>query len=302
MSLPDHSAVPYTRPRGVGMRAPRLTLGRLGAIILLAFLAVAVLAPLLAPYDPSTYSGSSLERPGAAHWLGTNDVGQDILSELVFGARISLLVGIVAGVLTLILAAAVGMFAGYVGGATDMLFMRLVDIMMAIPHLPLMILVAAYLGPSLRNIILIVALLGWMGPARVIRSQVLTLRSRSHIHAARLFGGGAVYVVRRHVMPALGPLLAATFVAQAGRAIAVEAALAFLGLGDPSAKSWGLMMRYALNYRGLYFTPHWVWWLLPAGLCICLLILAFSFLGISLEERLDPRLRRSKILGSGGDE
>jgi ABC-type dipeptide/oligopeptide/nickel transport system permease subunit len=263
-----------------------------GVAIIAFYLIIAILAPLLAPYNPSAYSGNPLERPSAAHWLGTNDVGQDILSELIYGARISLLVGMVAGALTLGLATLVGMIAGYVGGKVDTVWMRLIDVLMAIPHLPLMMLIAAYLGASIVHLILIIALLGWMVPARIIRSQVLTLRSRSYIQSTRLFGASPVYVIVRHLIPAVAPILAATFVAQAGRAIATEAGLAFLGLGDPTAKSWGLILRYALNYRGIYFTPHWLWWLLPAALNITLVILGFTFLGVSLESHSDPRLKR----------
>ena len=273
------------------LRAPAL-LSTVGATIVIFYFCVALFAPLLAPYDPAAYSGDPLERPSAAHWLGTNDVGQDILSELIYGTRISLLIGVVAGGLTLVLAMIVGLTAGYLGGKTDALFMRVVDVMMALPALPLMILVAAYLGAKITNVILIIVLLGWMVPARIIRSQVLSLRSRGYIQAARLFGGGARYAIGRHLIPAIMPILAAAFVAQAGRAIAMEAGLAFLGLGDPTAKSWGLIIRYALNYKGIYFTPHWIWWLLPAGLNISLLIMGFTFLGIALESRMDPRLRK----------
>ncbi len=276
---------------GVGVLR-RVTLAHVGVGIIGFYLVMALFASRLAPYDPSAYTGNPLEWPSRLHPLGTNDVGQDILSELIYGARVSLLVGSVAGGLTLVLATLVGVTAGYLGGRVDAVLMRLVDILMAIPHLPLMILIAAYLGPSVANVILIITLLGWMVPARILRSQILSLRSRSHIHAAQLFGAGPAYVIRRHLIPAVAPILAAAFVAQAGRAIAMEAGLAFLGLGDPSTKSWGLIIRYALNYRGLYFTPHGLWWLLPAGLCISLLILGFTFLGIALETRMDPRLRR----------
>ena len=272
----------------------------LGALILAFYLIVALGAAVLAPYDPSAYVANPLERPSAAHWLGTNDVGQDILSELIYGARISLFVGLVAGGLTLALATLVGMFAGYLGGITDMLLMRLVDVLMSIPHLPLMVLVAAYLGPNLINLVLVIVLLGWMVPARVVRSQVLSLRQRTHVQAARLFGCGAAYIVARHLVPAVAPILAATFVTQAARAIGTEAGLAFLGLGDPTAKSWGLMMRYALDYRGIYFTPNWLWWLLPAGLNIGLLILGFTLVGVALEERMDKRLKRHVTMTEDG--
>jgi peptide/nickel transport system permease protein len=285
----------------VKLFAPRpMSLARLGAGMVVFYLVVAMSAPWLAPYDPAAYSGNPLERPSVAHLLGTNDVGQDILSELIYGTRVSLLVGAVAGGLTVALATLTGMLAGYLGGPIDQLLMRLVDLLMAIPHLPLMILLGVYLGPSLGNVILIIALLGWMVPARIVRSQVLSLRRRGHVQAAGLFGAGPLYVIRRHLIPAVTPILAAGFITQAGRAIAMEAGLAFLGLGDPTAKSWGLIMRYALNYRGIYFTPHWLWWLLPAGLNLSLLILGLTLLGTALEARMDPRLERHVGGARGG--
>jgi peptide/nickel transport system permease protein len=293
--LGQHWRGPRWLARGRRVLATPSSAWVLGAGIVLFFVVVALAAPWLAPYNPAAYTGAPLERPGATHLLGTNDVGQDILSELIYGTRISLLIGVLAGGLTLALASLVGMFAGYVGGSVDHLLMRLVDVLMAIPHLPLMILVVAYVGPGLSNIILLIAFLGWMIPARAIRSQILSLRSRGYIKSAELFGAGPPYVIRRHLIPAVAPILAAGFVAQAARAITLEAGLAFLGLGDPTAKSWGLMIRHALDYAGIYFTPHWVWWLLPPGLGISLLILGFTFIGVALEMRTDPRLQRHKL-------
>lgn len=253
---------------------------------------MAAFAPAIAPYDPAAYAGQPLARPSPAHPLGTNDVGQDILSELIYGTRVSLLVGVAAGGLTTALAAAMGIAAGYLRGWPDVALMRAVDFLMAIPHLPLMLLVAAYAGPSLANIVLVIVLLGWMVPARVVRSQVLVVRTEAYVEAARALGAGPVEVMARHVLPALGPILVSVLAAQAARAVMLEAGLAFLGLGDPTAKSWGLMVRQALSYRGIYFTPHWVWWLVPPGAGISLLILAITLIGVGLEGRLDPRLRR----------
>lgn len=264
----------------------------LGLVILLAYAFVAVAAPWLAPDDPAAYVGAPLERPSPAHWLGTNDVGQDILSELIYGTRVSLLVGVLAALFTLSIATVVGTVAGYIGGWVDRLLMRLVDVLMVVPGLPLMIVIAAYVGASLPTLILIIGLLGWPRPARVVRAQVLSLRDRAHVQAARMFGGGSAYMIRRHLIPALGPILAAGFVAQAGRAVMLEASLAFLGLGDPTMKSWGLMIRFALNSSGFFFSNRWIWWLLPAGLNLTLLLLGFTFLGIGLEVLTHPRARR----------
>jgi peptide/nickel transport system permease protein len=264
----------------------------LGSAVLGLVLLVALAAPLLAPYDPHAFSGQPLERPSAAHPLGTNDAGQDILSELIYGARISLVVGLGAALGTVALGLLVGAVAGYAGGPLETLLMRLVDVMLTLPRLPLLILLAAFLGSGLAQTVAIISLLFWPTTARVIRAQVQSARQRGYIKMARHFGGGAGYVLRRHILPAIAPLIAFGLVAAAGRAVAMEAGLAFLGLGDPTAKSWGLMMRFALNLPGLLLTDRWLWWLLPPGLCITLLILALTYLGMGLEEQLHPGLRR----------
>jgi ABC-type dipeptide/oligopeptide/nickel transport system permease subunit len=264
----------------------------LGGGAVLLFVLVALAAPLLAPYDPHAFSGQPLERPSAAHPLGTNDAGQDILSELIYGTRISLAVGLGAALGTVALGLLVGAVAGYAGGPVDTLLMRLVDVMLTLPRLPLLILLAAFLGSGLTQTIAIISLLFWPVTARVIRAQVQSQRQRGYVRMARNFGAGPGYVLRRHILPAVAPLIAFGLVAAAGRAVAMEAGLAFLGLGDPTAKSWGLMMRFSLNLPGLLLTDRWLWWLVPPGLCITALILALTYLGMGLEVRLQPRLRR----------
>ncbi|MBP8973331.1 MAG: ABC transporter permease [Anaerolineae bacterium] len=263
-----------------------------GLLILLILAALAAFAPLLAPYDPEAFSGNSLERPSAAHRLGTNDVGQDILSELIYGARISLTVAAGAAMGTVILAVLVGGAAGYAGGWLDLVLMRLVDMILALPRLPLLILVNALLGAGLDTMILTIALLSWPPTARIIRAQVQSVRQRGYVRMARGFGGGPLYLFARHILPQIAPLILFGLVTAAGHAVALEAGLAFLGLGDPTAKSWGLMMRYALNLPGLLLTDRWLWWLLPPGICVTLLVLALALIGIGLESRLDTRLKQ----------
>jgi len=277
--------------RRAGPPSPGLEMA-LGLVVLGLFLLAALAAPLLAPYDPHAFSGQSLERPSPAHLLGTNDAGQDILSELLYGGRISLAVGLGAALGTVALGLLVGALAGYLGGAIDAVLMRLVDVMLILPRLPLLILLAAFLGSGLPQTVAIISLLFWPATARVIRAQVQSQRARGYVRMAHHFGGGAGYVLRRHILPAISPLVAFGLVAAAGRAVAMEAGLAFLGLGDPTAKSWGLMMRYALDLPGLLLTDRWLWWLLPPGLCLTLLILALTYAGMGLERRLDPRLVR----------
>ncbi|MGQ9467226.1 MAG: ABC transporter permease [Anaerolineae bacterium] len=263
-----------------------------GLMVLALFGAVALLAPALAPYDPHAFSGQPLERPGPAHPLGTNDVGQDILSELIYGARISLIVALGAAAGTVALGTLVGGIGAYAGGWLDALLMRLVDGLMSLPRLPLFILVAAFLGAGLPQTIAVISLLFWPTTARVVRAQVQSLRQRGYVRMARQFGGGHLYVLSRHILPQITPLLIYGLVNSAGLAVAMEAGLAFLGLGDPTAKSWGLMMRFALNLPGILLTDRWLWWLLPPGLCVTLLTLALTFVGIGLERHFHPRLAR----------
>ncbi len=263
-----------------------------GSVVLAAFVTVAALAPLLAPHDPHALAGLPLEHPSAAHPLGTNDIGQDILSELIFGARISLIVALVASAGTVALGVLVGGVAGYIGGWLDTALMRGVDVLLALPRLPLLILLAALLGAGVPQTIAVIALLFWPGTARVIRAQTQSLRQRGYIRMARQFGGGAGYVLRRHIVPGLAPLIAFELVMAASRAVALEAGLAFLGIGDAAAKSWGLMMRFALNLPGLLLGDRWLWWLLPPAACLTLLILALTYVGIGLEERWQPRLKQ----------
>jgi peptide/nickel transport system permease protein len=263
-----------------------------GAVIFLSFVLTALLADLIAPYPPGAYVGAPVKPPTLAHPLGTNDVGQDVLSALIHAGRVSILVAIAAGSAVVAIALMVALPAGLLRGPVDLLLMRLVDVLLAVPHLPLMILLAALLGPGLGNVILVIVALGWARPARTLRSQVLSLRSRGYLHSARLFGGGWLYQMRRHLLPALTPLVAAAFVAQAGRAVMLEAALAFLGIGDPTIHSWGMMMRHALDFRGVFLTPAWQWWLVPPGICLTLLIMSVTMLGTSAESFANARLSR----------
>ena len=263
-----------------------------GLILLALCSAVAVLAPVLAPYDPRAFSGQPLERPSRAHPLGTNDVGQDILSELIYGARVSLTVALAAGAGTVLLGLLVGGMAGYAGGWLDQALMRLVDGMLSLPRLPLLILFATFLGSGLPQTIAVISFLFWPTTARVVRAQVQSVRQRGYVRMARQFGASHLYVFLRHILPAIGPLIAYGLVTSAGQAVAMEAGLAFLGLGDPLVQSWGLMMRFALNLPGLFLTDRWLWWLLPPALCVTLLILALALMGIGLEQNLNPRLAR----------
>jgi peptide/nickel transport system permease protein len=257
----------------------------LGSIVL-----ASVFAPIVAPYDPTITSGRPFESPSTAHLLGTNDIGQDILSELIWGGRVSLAIGALAAIVGTALGTLVGVLAGYFSGWSDALLMRLADVVLVVPFLPLMILLAAYVGPSIASLAIVIGFLVWARPARVVRSLVLSQRTRDFVVAARSLGASHTRVLRLCILPSVFSLSLAEFVQLASRAILLEAALAFLGLGDPVQKSWGSVLFYA-QARGALLSPAWTWWVLPAGLLITGAVLGLALLGYELERILNPRLR-----------
>jgi peptide/nickel transport system permease protein len=257
----------------------------LGTIVL-----ASLFAPIVAPYDPSETTGRPFESPSTAHLLGTNDIGQDILSELIWGGRVSLAIGALAAVVGTALGTLVGVLAGYFSGWSDSVLMRLADVVLVVPFLPLMILLAAYVGPSVASLAIVIGLLVWARPARVVRSLVLTQRTREYVVAARSLGARHARVLRLCILPSVFSLSLAEFIQLASRAILLEAALAFLGLGDPVQKSWGSVLFYA-QARGALLSPAWTWWVLPPGLLITGAVLGLALLGYELERILNPRLR-----------
>lgn len=274
-------------------RWKRNPLGWIGLGLLAIILAMAVGAPYLAPYDPARLSGKPFEPPSLAHPLGTNDIGQDILSELIFGARVSLLIGILSALIAIGIGTTVGLLAGFYRGIVGTILMRAVDVMLIIPVFPLMVLLAAYLGQSLWNLVAVIGLLGWARPARIIRSQVLSLVERDYVTAARAIGARDARIVIRHVLPGVLSLALAQFVMAASSAILTEAGLSFLGLGDPTQKSWGSMLYYA-QARNAFLSGAWAWWVLPPGLMIAASVLGFALSGFALEDALNPQLSNDR--------
>jgi ABC-type dipeptide/oligopeptide/nickel transport system permease subunit len=271
----------------------RHPLGIIGLGFLALMFILAVGANWLAPYDPTKLSGKPFEPPGSAHLLGTNDIGQDILSELIFGTRISLLFGVLAAAIAMVIGTAVGLVAGYYRGVLGSVLMRLVDVVLIIPFVPLMVLLAAYLGQNIWNLVAVIGLLVWARPARVIRSQVLSLTERDYVTAARAIGARDRHILIRHILPGVLSLSLAQFVLATSSSILLEAALSFLGLGDPTHKSWGTVLYYA-QVRNAFLSGAWLWWVLPPGLMITASVLGFALLGFSLEEALNPRLKLNR--------
>jgi len=200
--------------------------------------------------------------PSWEHPLGANDIGQDILSNVIFGARVSLLVGITAAFAATVIGTLVGLASGYSGGLVDAALMRIVDVALSLPFLPLMIVIGVFLGPGLSTEILVISGVIWAGAARELRSQTLSVSRRDHVRAARAMGAGRWYVLRRHLLPAVFPLVIPQFVHAANVAILLEASLSFLGLGDPTTRSWGTILFYA-NARSAFLTDAWIWWVVP---------------------------------------
>ena len=219
--------------------------------------------------------------------LGTDQWGRDVYSQLAHGAKTSLLVGLLSAFIIVTIGLTVGLFAGFMGGLVDEVSMRFADMLMVIPTLPLLLILIAILGQSIINIILVISLLGWMFFSRTVRSQVLSLKERAFIEAARAAGGSNVHIAIRHVLPNVMGLVYVSLATNVPNAIVYEAALSFLGLGDPSIMSWGQMLHDIVYYAAI----KELYWVVPPGLCIALLAVSFVMMGFSLDEILNPRLR-----------
>jgi peptide/nickel transport system permease protein len=292
--------VPQQRPLRAAVRSFfRHRMGIVGAAMLLVALVVAVAAPLLAPYDPYAPVRVTIDdiyrSPDARHLLGTDDGGKDVLSSLIYGARVSLLVGFTAATIALLIGGIVGLVAGYRGGRIGSLLMRITDFFLVIPDLALQIVIVAIAGQSLTNIILVIGALGWTTTARLVRSQTLSVRERKYVLRARAIGAGDGHILRRHILPAVLPLMLANMVLVISLAILSESTLAFIGLGDPTVISWGQMLNYAFN-RGAISAGAW-WALLPPGFAIVWVVLGTTLLGTALENALNPRLKRHHLEG-----
>ena len=267
-------------------------IGKTGLLLLVVMIAMALLAPVVARYDPAQQSSASLLSPSPAHWLGTNHVGQDIWARLVYGARTSLLVGFGVGILATLLGMVFGVSAALLGGLYDKVVMRVVDAFIVIPMVIVVVLAAAYMRPSVWVLVLLLSLLSWQGGARVIRAQTLSLKERGNVAAARAFGAGGFYIARRHIIPDLGPILLVDFVYGVRRGVFMEAGLAFLGISDPTLVSWGMMMHDAMRFS---YLDVWQWWLVPTGVALSLTIVGLTFIGHAAEPVLDPRLRGAEV-------
>lgn len=267
--------------------------GVIGGALLAVFAVLALGAPWFAPYSTTSASGAVFAAPSWHHWLGTNDGGVDMVSLLIQGGRISMLVGFAAALVAAIPGAFVGVVSGYFGGAIDTVLMRVTDFFLVIPVVPVMIVIAAVWGPSLTHLIIAIGVLLWTTTARVLRAQVKTIRERTFVRRSVNLGASRTRVLTRHVLPHVAPLLIAQTVITMALAIFYETALAFLGLGDPTAVSWGTIIEDAF-LRTAISTGAW-WAIIPPGLCVALVVIGAYLLGQSIEEALNPRLRVANI-------
>ncbi len=265
-------------------------LGKVALMVMIFLFAMAIFAPYITwlPYNRS--SGLPLSPPTLPHLLGTDELGVDIWSMIAYGSRMSLAVGLGTALLAGFGGSVIGVLSAYRGGWVDRLVTRIIDIMIAIPSLPVMIVLASFFGPSLLNIIIVLAVFSWTIPARTVRAATLSLKEQPYIKMATYHGADIFYILSRHFLPELAPLVVVSMIRLAGRAIVAEASLAFLGLGDPTSRSWGLIINHAVNFKGIYFTPFWRWWLFYPWVALTMLVTSLALLGRDLERVADPRM------------
>ncbi|MCG5212936.1 ABC transporter permease [Streptosporangium sp. KLBMP 9127] len=263
---------------------------RIGLVMLLVFVALAVLAPWITPYGPREDDYPPSIGPVAEHWLGTTARGEDVLSQLIHGARTSLLVGLAAGVLSTVIALAVGLTAGYLRGLVDEVLSFFTNVALVVPVLPLMVTLAAYAPvKGLWLIIFVISVTGWAYGARIKRSQIITLRTRDYITAAKFAGDSTARIIVREIMPNMTSLIVVGFMGACLGAIGGEAGLAFLGLGDPQTTSWGTMLNQA-NNGGAMLTGQWAWLVAP-GLAFAALMTALTLINFGVDALSNPHLR-----------
>ncbi len=291
LAVPGAPAALEATPARAGLwrRLWRDPMGRAGVYLLAVVLLVVLVGPLVFPFnaqDFGTSAASILQPPSAAHWMGTTELGQDVFREFLAGGRISLYVGISATLIAMVLGAGLGLVSGYYAGWRDTVLMRITDFFLVLPTLPLIIVLAALFGQSVIVTSLVIGLTSWPQTARIIRSQVLSLRERPLVQRVRSLGAGDLRIMRVHILPNVAPLIFANLALVLSGAILAQAALAFLGLGDPVQVSWGTTLHTAFD-SGAMSSGAW-WYVLTPGVGIVAMVLAFSLIGHSLDRVLNP--------------
>lgn len=269
--------------------------GMFGMYLLAFFLAMAILAPVISthddPNDPRWARTNPVNAPPSLDYLfGTDYNGKDVFSLTVYGARASLLVGILASLISIVIGTSVGIAAGFFGKMSDEVLMRFTDFFLVLPWFPLMIVLASLMGRSFNNVIIVIGITSWPSTARIVRAQVLSVKEMGFVERARAIGASDFHVIRKHISPNVFPLIFANTILLIANSIFSEAFLDFFGFGDPNVISWGMMLEEAYKYSA--FTSFAWWWILAPGGCIVLLIMAFYLMGESLDEIFNPRLRK----------
>ena len=269
-----------------------------GLFILVFFLLVAVLAPVIAPYSPDKRTGKTYERPSAEHLLGTNDIGEDILSEMIYGTRVSLSVGLLAALGSVALGTLLGMAGGYMGGAVDSVITTLIDILLAVPGFTLTVVLVAYIGSQgILGMAVIIAISSWAGTARIVRTRTRQLRETPFVQIETTLGVGRMYTLIRHILPNVMDIVGIRFAMSVGSAMMTETSLSFLGLTSFTTKSWGNVLHYAFFRNGLY-KNYW-WWYGPPILCITLCVLSCTMLVNKDQKRLNIQYKAHSKGGGG---
>jgi peptide/nickel transport system permease protein len=267
-------------------------MGMVGLVLLVIFVIVAFAAPLLVATSDIRVNdppGIPFQPPSLDFPLGTDDFGRSIMDLVIYGARISLLVGFAATVMTMVVGTAVGITGGYFGGKTDTVMNAFTNWFLVIPWIPLAIVLASILGQSLLNTIIVIGVTSWASTARLVRADALSVKERPYVERARALGASNWHVISRHILPNVMPVIFANTVLTVALSILAETTLALLGLGDPSSISWGIVIFAAFD-AGALSAGLW-WWLIPPGVCICLVTLAFTMCGYALDEVLNPKIR-----------
>jgi len=261
----------------------------IGLAIITFFILLSVIAPYISPYSATAQTCAVYAPPSAQHWLGCDDGGIDMLSELMQGGRISLVVGFAATLVAMVIGGGVGILSGYFGGWIDSVLMRITDYLLVIPDLVFALVIAELWGPSLFHVIIVIGILEWTSTARIIRAQVMSLKQRVYIKRAQAIGSGHPRIIVRHILPQVGPLLMANTVLTVAIAIYLETALAFLGLEDPTVTTWGTILEHAFERTAI---SSGAWWaIVPDGFAIAILIVGCFLLGQAIEDALNPRLK-----------
>ena len=273
--------------------------GVIGLALVIFFFLIAALAGYISPFDPRKIDAArTWLPPNSLNWFGTDWFGHDLFSQMIYGTQVSLIVGVFATLISVLVGTVIGLLAGYYGKLLGEFLERVVDFFLVIPYLPLMIVLVAVFEameipvPILWVVIFVIGITGWSGTARIIRSQVLSVKERQFVERARAIGAGDFRIMTRHILPNVFPLVFANAVLTVAGAVLAEVTLDFLGLGDVTTVSWGMILHFALSNSAVY-RGAW-WWLVPPGVAIILLVMGFTMMGYSVEEISNPRLRGRK--------